>query len=824
MCFLKLKGFPIFILMMLLWTQISHADSESRAISAFRTEQKPNIDGNLEEELWRTADVADRFYQYEPHNDHRAASFDTEVRVLYDDRAIYIAAMMFDPSPDSILLEMGMRNSGNNINADRFFVDINPFNDGINGFRFQVSASGVQTDSNMSGGGSRGDVNWDAVWTSAVRVNEAGWIVEMEIPYSALRFPRGDIKEWGINFWREIRRKREVSSWNFVNRRVGDPLAYMGLLKGINGIEPPVRLSFYPYVSNYVEKNGFDGGWANSFNGGMDVKFGISPSFTLDVTLIPDFGQVQSDAKVLNLTPFEVKYDENRQFFTEGTELFGKADLFYSRRIGAQPRNYGQAYLATDSHEVVKANPIETRLINASKLSGRTSSGLGIGVFNAMTAASKASLRDTLTGDIRNITTQGFTNYNLVVVDQSLRNNSFVSLINTNVSGAESGYTSNVTGTEFRFMDSSNMFRISGSGALSQQYFSGQNDVFGYKYDVRIGKFGGTWQYNYSRNVISDEYDQNDMGFLRRNNSVSDGVSLSHNIFDPFWRLWTLTNSFSVTRSALYEPNTFTGLDLQYSMRMLFDTRFFIGLNATYKPMGERDYFEPRAPGRFYRTEDTYNIRLTYSSDYRRRLYVDGNISLGRIREDVPQDNYGFMFQPTFRASDRLNMMYRLQYEKLKKNTGYVMQHNPDSVYFGSRSAPTWVNSFRTNYIFSNNLSLSFNLRHYWSRVEYDGQYFFLQTDGRLQPVAEDPGIGNINYNAFTIDMMLTWHFAPGSQITIAWKNVIDSSTESTAKGYWDNLSNIMNQPQINSLSIRFLYYIDYQNIQHLTRNRSRSS
>ncbi len=815
---MKFKGFSFFILMMIFGAQSILADSARREVIAFRTTEAPAIDGYLNEEAWQLATKADRFYQYEPHNDNRGASFDTEVRILYDDYAIYIAAMLYDPSPDSILLEMGMRNSGNNLNSDRFYVDINPFNDGINGFRFQVSASGVQTDSNMSGGGSRGDVNWDAVWHSATRITEYGWSVEMKIPYSALRFPKGDVQYWGINFWREIRRKREVSSWNFVNRRVGDPLAYMGLLNGINGIKPPVRLSFYPYVSNYVEKNGFDGGWANSFNGGMDVKFGVSPSFTLDVTLIPDFGQVQSDAKVLNLTPFEIKYDENRQFFTEGTELFGKADLFYSRRIGAQPRNYRQAYLEADSHEVVTANPLETRLINASKLSGRTSSGLGIGVFNAMTAESKASLKDTLTGHVRNVTTQGFTNYNLVVVDQSLKNNSFVSLINTNVSGAESGYMANVTGTEFRFMDSSNMFRVSGSGALSQQYHSDRNDVFGYKYDVRIGKFGGIWQYNYSRNVISDDYDQNDMGFLRRNNRVSDGVSLSHNIFDPFWRFWTLTNGISVTRTALYEPNTFTGLDIQYSMRMLFDTRFFISLNTTYKPRGERDYFEPRAPGRFYRTEDAWNIRLTYSSDYRRRLYIDGNFSQGRIREAAPQDNYGFMFQPTFRASDRMNMMYRLEYDMMKNNTGYVMQHNPDSVYFGRRSAPTWVNSFRTNYIFSNNLSMSFNLRHYWSRVEYDGSYFFLGTDGRLQPIEEDLGIGNINYNAFTIDMMLTWHFAPGSQMTIAWKNVIDSSTSDTGLGYMDNLSEILGQPQVNSLSVRLLYYIDYLSIQQLTR------
>ncbi len=797
--------------------QSSYASSERREITAFRTSQPPEIDGTLRDAVWEKANVASDFHQYEPHNDRRA-SFNTEVRVLYDDRSIYIAARMFDSAPDSILREMGLRNSGNSLNADRFYVDINPFNDGINGFRFQVSASGVQTDSNMSGAGSHGDTNWDAVWISRHSITDDGWIVEMEIPYAALRFPKGDIQTWGINFWREIRRKRELSSWSFVDRRIGDAVASMGQMNGINGVKPPPRISLYPYISNYIEQNGFHRGWANSFNGGMDLKLGISPSFTMDVTLIPDFGQVQSDAKVLNLSPFEIKYDENRQFFTEGTELFEKADLLYSRRIGAQPRNYMLANQLLDSNEIVLENPLETRLINASKISGRTSGGLGVGIFNAMTAASEAILKDTISGQKRTISTQGFTNYNLVVVDQSLKNNSFISLINTSVAGAEKGYTSNVTGTEFRIMDQSNMFRISGSGAISQEYLTGTDNVYGHKYDVRIGKFGGTWQYNFSRNVISDDYNQNTMGFLRRNNQVNNAVSVSHNIFDPFWRIWTLTNSLSVNHSKLYEPGNFTGLQLQYTFRVLFDTRFFINLRNTYNPRGERDYFEPRAPGRFYRIDDSWSSHISWSSDYRKRIYFDGNMSFGRINAQLPQDTYGFMLQPTFRASDTFNFAYRFEYNKRSNDIGYVMQLDADSVFFGRRQSPTTVSTFRTTYIFNNNLSFNFNLRHYWSRVEYDNQYFLLQADGRLRSIYDDLNISNINYNAFTIDMMITWHFAPGSRMTIAWKNIIETRGGQLFSNYIDNLDNILNQPQINSLSIRLLYYIDYSSMQRFRR------
>lgn len=796
-----------------------------KTFDAVRTTNPPDIDGSLADEAWAEASPASGFFQYDPHND-RAAGFETVVRVLYDDKAIYIGAMLYDPYPDSLLTELGLRDSGEQLNADRFWIDINPFNDGINGFRFQVSSSGVQTDVNMSGAGtsgggfSRGDNSWDAVWGSAVKIIENAWVVEMEIPYSALRFPREEVHEWGINFWREIRRTRETSSWNFVDRRIGDVMASMGVMTGIEGIKPPLRLALFPYVASYLEKNGSGTGWTGTYNGGMDIKLGLSPAFTMDMTLIPDFGQVQSDAKVLNLSPFEVKYDENRQFFTEGTELFSKADLFYSRRIGATPRKHDINAGSLQPGEIISDNPLETRMINATKLSGRTSSGLGIGIFNAMTAASHATIRDTLTNATREITTQPFTNYNLVVVDQSLRNNSFVSLINTNVTGSETGYVANVTGTEFRLLDKSNMFRISGNAAMSQQYHRETDNQYGFKYAVGGGKVGGTWRYSYSRNVISDSYDQNDMGFLRSNNEVENSFSISHNIFVPFRKFLNLTNSLNLRHSKLYKPNTFTGMDLEYSLRALFRSRFFITLDLEYEPLGQRDYFEPRVPGRFYETGKEYSIDFSYSTDYRKRAYLDGEISFRKVMSEHNQSSFNLELEPTFRMSNQLNISAGFEYNNDKNDIGYVKRSHPDSVYFGLRQSPTIVNTLSTTYIFTNTLSLDFSLRHYWSRAIYDGEYFFLKPNGRLQTIAEDLHINDISYNAFTIDMKITWNFAPGSQLTLVWKNIIDNSANDLPDSYLDNISRVFDLPQINSLSVKFLYYLDYQTIQRLKRNR----
>jgi hypothetical protein len=793
--------------------ELMYGQNGKKTLQTIRTQTPPVIDGVVNEPAWQITEPAGGFFQYEPHND-RPASYDTYVWVLYDDYYLYIGAKMQDPEPDKILTELSLRDGDEDLNADKFWIDINPFNDGIYGFSFRVSASGVQTDVNISHGtGRRGDLSWDAVWTSATRITDEGWEVEMKIPYAALRFSTADVQHWGINFWREVRRTRESSSWNFVNRRIGDAVASMGLLTGIEGVKPPLRLALFPYTSGYLEKNGDGSGWKGTLNGGMDLKWGVNESFTVDMTLIPDFGQVQSDAKVLNLSPFEVKYDEKRQFFTEGTELFSKADLFYSRRIGSRPSGYRDAYNATLPDEIVTENPLETRLINATKFSGRTRSGLGIGIFNAMTAAGNAILKDTINGSEREYVTQPFTNYSLVVLDQSLRNNSFISFVNTNVSGLKEGYTGNVTGTDFRFLDKTGMYRVSGVAALSQQYYQNRNNNFGYKYNFSIGKFGGHWQYSYSREVISDTYYQNDLGFLRRNNLVSDLVSFSYNIFDPFWKLLNFSSGFSANYNRLFEKGKFTTVKVGYNMRALFESRLFIVFQADYEPFGRRDHFEPRVPDRFYDIGQELEFDLRFSTDYRRRIYFDGDIEYQKTFSDYDQRDYAIEVKPTIRVSDKLSLTPGIEFEKEFNDIGYVTHTDENNIYFGLRNTTTTENTFITKYIFNNHLSFGFNLRHYWSRVDYKDRYFFLKEDGNLLELDSFSPTPDINYNAFTIDAMLTWNFAPGSQMTVVWKNIIDSEQNELINGYFNNVKNFLNDPQINSFSVKILYYLDYHTL-----------
>jgi len=816
MSIIKIAIIHLALLLLVLSPFEAFSRSERRILSAKRVDGSPTFDGKLGDQRWHKAEVASDFFQYEPHN-NRPSSFRSEVRVLYDDHSIYIGAFLHDPSPDSILTELGLRDADNRLNADQFWVDINPFNDGLNSFRFKVSASGVQTDVNYSVGSSeRGDINWDAVWRSNVSITHQGWVVEMEIPYSALRLPNTPTQEWGINFWREVRRSRESSSWNFVDRTAGNLLASKGILTNLQGIKPPVRLSLYPYITTYLEKNGANNNWRGLATGGMDLKYGINKSFTIDMALIPDFGQVKSDDQVLNLSPFEVMFDENRQFFTEGVDLFSKADLFYSRRIGSTPRGRSKVAGNLMENEIILENPTETRLINASKLSGRTSKGLGVGIFNAITSPANALVVDTLTNVERRENTQPLTNYNLIAFDQSLANNSSVSLVNSNVWGAIDGYMANVTGTEFQINDSSNRYRLSGSGAVSQQYFSDKDDVFGFKYFISLGKTGGTWQYRYSKLVISHKYEQNDLGFLRRNNRKMDQFSLSYNLFNPSPSIINSSVGVNAEYARLFEPSAFTDLFVGGNFRILFTSRLFVSLSANVLPIGSNDYFEPRTPGRFYKSDPEYSFRSFFSTDYRRKVYVDGNISYRKSISEINRNQFSVSLDPTMRFTDKFNVSYGLSHSINHNDIGFVRKVNNESIIFGVRNNTTTTNRLRSSYIFNNVLSLDVQLRHYWSRVSYNGSYFELNENGELDNWDEPFANNDINFNAFTIDTRITWNFAPGSQLSLVWKNSIETRGSEIPQNFLDNLQNTLGEPQINSISLKVLYYIDYHKVRNL--------
>lgn len=791
------------IILVLLNVGFSMGNHE-KVTTAIRTIKSPRIDGKLDDEIWQSLPLLSDFVQVTPYNGSLPTQ-KTVVRTTYDDNAFYVSAMMYD-EPDSIFCELGNRDSYNRISSDLFEVQIAPFEDGNLSYFFSVSASGVQSDLIYSSEGR--DMNADAVWESAAKVTNFGWVAEVKIPYSALRFPKKDVQEWGLNFYRTVKRKEEKSSWNYVNNEIDQWWTQTGRVKNLEKINPPLRLSFMPYISGYLQNS--EGNTSSSYNGGMDMKLGVSESFTLDMTLIPDFGQVQSDDQVLNLSPFEIHYSEKRQFFTEASELFNKGNLFYSRRIGSTPRKYWNAWDDLAGNEDVIAGDDKTQLINATKLSGRTEGGLGIGVFNAMTDETWSTIADTLSGDSRKYKTQEFTNYNLVVLDQSLKNNSYFSVANSNMYSND--YIADVYATEFRFFDPSMLYSFRGRGAVSNQFE--KNDVDrGFNYDISAGKTNGKLQYEYDYSVISDTYDPNDMGFLRENNRIRHDMDIQYGIYKPFSIFRNMFNSFSVEYFEQYQPRKFRSMQLSYNIHATFKNFTSTWLYLELTPMKRNNFAEPRVDGRFFKKPKgcgvfsglNTNSNKFYSISLRTGLFTS-------VDSDRDQLWYQVNLWQKFKFSNRFRLNYQIRVQNDINDHGYVeYMEDEDIIYFGRRNVQSMTNTMESNYMFSDKSSLNFRLRHYWSSADYD-KFFTLNDRGYLDNTNEYNENVDINFNAFNIDMVYNWHFAPGSELSLVWKNAISIYGEEVIYNPMQNFQNTFDSPQTNSISLKILYYLDYLN------------
>ncbi|MZQ79459.1 MAG: hypothetical protein GT599_05825 [Bacteroidales bacterium] len=819
--------FPAILSIILSLNSVAGASQAKKRTEALRITEPIQIDGKLDETPWQKATPAGDFIIYNPHNG-MPSKFRTEVRLLYDDDALYIGAIMYDSYPDSIFTQLGQRDAGD-INADHFWIEISPFNDGLNGEMFKVSASNVQIDNKMSTADSwMHRDSWDAVWHSNTSISDEGWIAEMKIPYSALRFPRSASQLWGINFWREVRRNRETSSWNFVTKEFGSPISHMGELTGIRDVKPPLRLSLVPYVSGYLEHVTDESGVGTSYNGGLDLKIGLTESFTLDATLIPDFGQVQSDDHVLNLSPYEVRYNEKRPFFMEGTELFNKGGIFYSRRIGGTPHLIRDVYGMVGENETVIRNPAEVSLLNATKISGRTSSGLGIGLFNAVTNTTWAVVENKLTGETRHIMTEPLTNYNMLVLDQTLRNDSYVSVMNTNVIRAgkrnENFYTANVSGFEALVKTADRLWSVSAGAVLSQKYYSSDPTALGHSLNFNAGRTGGKFRADYRFSMMSDTYDPNDMGYLRKNNEIEHSVDFSYNTYEPFGNIMTTRTSLDFSYGQLYNPRAFTTAEVRLDAMILLMNFWSLSLDLELTPWGEDDYFEPRTPdmSMFYHRPAAFEASFRGDTDRSKRFYIQGNAEYMKAWSDYGQYGYEWSLQPEFKVGRRFSFSYSISVEDLINDIGFVPGNPHEGITFGKRDVTTITNTISGAFIFSANSYLTLRGRHYWSRADYDGDYFTLQPDGSLLDRIYSTPLNNsdVNTNFLNIDVVYTWRFAPGSELSLVWKNSIWSEGDVIIRNGFDNFGDLLSMPQTNSLSLKILYYLDYQNFRKIFKSK----
>ena len=517
--------------------------SPTRAI-AVRAKIPVVIDGRDDDEVWRVAPSITQFREFQPREDGDAR-FPTEAKVAYDDGNLYVFIRAFDPHPDSILKLLARRDV--RAATDQLKIMIDSYHDRRSGFEFAVNPAGVKRDYAMYNDGQEDDA-WDAVWDVATQVDSLGWTAEFRIPLTQLRYVPKATNTFGFAIWRDIQRYSERVSWPVYRNSQAGVVSQLGELVGLDGLPSPRRPEVAPYV---VTKNvsvttgsGFDR--SQEVTGGGDLKYGITPNLTLDATVNPDFGQVEADPAVLNLTAFETFFQERRPFFVQGAGIFrfnvncnavndcntGEG-LFYSRRIGRAPQisDYGDA-----------GSPSATTIYGAAKLTGRLPGGQTLGVLDAVTA------RETGT---QGRTMEAPANYAVVRGQQDFRNGeSVIGVMVTAVNRSLDQWTQDslhrsayVGAVDFRHRFWGRRYQISGSFDLSRiagtpsaiaatqrdpvhyyqrpddnlSYDPSRTDLGGNAEELSFNKVGGgitRFEMSYQRR--SPGFDVNDVGFLIR--------------------------------------------------------------------------------------------------------------------------------------------------------------------------------------------------------------------------------------------------------------------------------------------------------------------
>lgn len=555
--------------------QQSAAGAPTRAsTAAVRAAQAPAIDGRDDDAVWATAPVQSAFQEFQP-TEGKDPRFRTEFRVAFDDRNLYVFVRAHDPHPDSIMTALTRRDTRGA--SDQLKVMIDAYHDRRSGFEFAVNPVGVKRDFAMYNDRDE-DAAWDGVWDVATRIDSLGWTAEFRIPFSQLRYATKPEHTFGFGVWRDIERYAERTSWPLYRPSQGGISSQLGTLTGIRDIAPFRRLEIVPFgvARNESERVrppvGTPAGtqlppkWnrAQRVTAGLDLKYGVTPNITIDATVNPDFGQVEADPAVLNLSAFEQFFAERRPFFVEGAGLYSfsqnstpvnrsNENLFYSRRIGRAPQlvnSYGDAWSAT-----------VTPILGAAKVTGRLPGGLNVGVLEALTGSEHGTERRTI---------EPRTSYSVVRAQQELRNGeTSVGIIATGVNRSLDEWTRDVLrrdayvfGGDLRHRWGASRYEVNakftgsvvrGSAAAIQatqvasaHYYQRPDDrltvnptrtsLGGDAQELSIAKMGGNmvrWLSSYERQ--SPGYEPNDLGYLRRANR-------------QVWKTWTGLNFQRPTR------------------------------------------------------------------------------------------------------------------------------------------------------------------------------------------------------------------------------------------------------------------------------------
>jgi hypothetical protein len=629
--------------------------------SAVRADQAPAIDGRDTDPVWRNAPASSDFLEFSP-TEGKAPRFKTEFKVAYDDRHIYIFIRAYDPHPDSIMTALTRRDVRGP--SDQLKVMIDSYNDKRSGFEFAVNPIGVKRDYAMYNDNQEDDA-WDGIWDVATTIDSLGWTAEFRIPFSQLRYANLKEHTFGFAIWRDIERYKERTSWPLYRGSQAGISSQLGLLQGVRDITPFHRVELVPYVvakNSSIEKTSAPVGaspWARTqkMSAGADLKYGITPNLTLDATVNPDFGQVEADPSVVNLSAFETFFQERRPFFVEGTGLYrfdincsivtcSSEGLFYSRRIGRSPQLFGRYADA--------ASPNVSPILAATKLTGRVGRGLNVGVLDAVTGRVEGTL---------DRTTEPRTNYTVLRAQQDMRGGqTSIGVIGTGVIRSldvwsdqflrrnayvvGSNLTHRWSRSRWELTANASHSTVSGSkqSLLSTQLNSvhlyqrpdgglvvdpSRTSLSGHEEQITFGKFGGNmihFQTAYDRR--SEGYEINDLGFLRRANQQTFNNWIQFAFRNPTTLYRQATMNFNA-----WEYWTIGGLQLEQAVNTNWHinlaNNMWVHFGGTISKLGSSYCDNCARGGPAVRISPQYNYNVGWQGDDRRHIVPNLFISAG---------------------------------------------------------------------------------------------------------------------------------------------------------------------------------------------------
>ncbi len=793
---------------------------ERKIIEAYRFQVPPKIDGIMSEKEWKEIIPATNFTLFQPENrsgEEIPVGYETYVYFGYDDKAIYIAAQLNHPDPNNIPSEFSERDDMDAI-SEKFLVSIDTYDNTKERFTFFVTSSGGLIDGLNTGEFDEEGLRYNTLFDAKVQKNKSGWSTEIIIPYSALRFPNKKNHNWGINFGRNIKDFEEMYVWSPVDERILNYHESLGLVKNIKEINPPTRLFLYPYVQSAVNIQK-DIKPSSLYSAGLDLKYGISNSFTIDATLIPDFGQVTFDDEELNLTPFEQEFDENRPFFTEGADLFKIVDgssyrggsFFYSRRIG-QRTEIDENEILNDGDQLLSYDETP-KLLNSIKLTGTTNNNLSIGLLNAITDKSFAFFSDG--NNIRKELITPLTNFNVLSLSQKILNDySTIGFINGNLIRESSFEDAN----NYAFMASifDNKRNFSFKGYYYKTYSPRLSQKSGERKIITIEELKGNFRYYLNINATDRNYNQNEIGFYNGRNFIQYGSRVSYQILNKNKYFRSFQSGLYLGYQARYDSNikNRSGFSLWTTFQTNNLWRFSIRLRGVSKL---KDWYETRTEDRFILDPSLLTTSFGIDSDNTKKFsfgtdYIFTNYKNYQFNENKFQNE--FRFYVDYRISEQFSINMRTSNEKRNDDVGFLMKRN-GLIYFGLRNIKSIENNLRMEYNFNRDASLSLRFRNFWSTADYYEKLFELLYDGTRKEVNysilnKNP---NTNFNIWNLDLNFEWWFAPGSNMVLLYRNQIFNRDDKSGINYYNSLKNLFETPTEHQLSLRLNYLIDYNKI-----------